>query len=212
MTTALIGDNTTGMTYTGSIDTELSSAAPTTNAETGTTYYASKYSVGDHRNIVIKFGGLSNITGPVTVSAATLYLYYLTGAADVVVSLYECLRAWVEAQATWNIYSTGNNWGTAGGTNASDRGSVIGTGTNGGSLAAGYYAYTGSGLVTLVQGWINLTTTNNGLHLERTDGADDNKYNQFTSSEGTDGQRPYLDVTYTAGGATGGKLLLLGAG
>jgi len=27
---------------------------------------------------------------------------------------YESLQAWVEAQATWNVYSTGNSWNTAG--------------------------------------------------------------------------------------------------
>jgi len=41
-------------------------------------------------------------------------------------------RAWVESQVTWNIYSTGNNWQTAGGEGANDSDSTnysLATGT-----------------------------------------------------------------------------------
>lgn len=34
--------------------------------------------------------------------------------------VYRLKRNWVEAQVTWNIYSTGNNWQTAGGFGADD--------------------------------------------------------------------------------------------
>ena len=39
-------------------------------------------------------------------------------------------RDWVEAQVTWNIYSTGNSWQTAGATGANDYdSSAVGSGS-----------------------------------------------------------------------------------
>lgn len=45
-------------------------------------------------------------------------------------SAHRCLRAVVSNQATWNVYSTGNNWGTAGASNSTtdyDGATALGT-------------------------------------------------------------------------------------
>ena len=76
--------------------------------------------------------------------------------------LYEVKRSWVEAGASWNNYSVGNPWETAGAQGAGDRGS-----TALGAIVAGV---TGPSAVTLnaagvalVQGWVDNPSTNQGL-------------------------------------------------
>jgi hypothetical protein len=51
------------------------------------------------------------------VTSATLYLYKAatdSTTANYGIWAYRLLKNWVESQATWNIYSTGNNWSSAG--------------------------------------------------------------------------------------------------
>jgi hypothetical protein len=99
------------------------------------------------------------------------------------------------------VYSGANSWGTAGGiSDGVDReASPAGTLVVG---AAG--AYKEIALSTsLVQGWINGSIANYGLHLERTDGSNDGVYMLFVSTDGADATRPYLSVTYTASAGGG---------
>src|SRR5215471_11098624 len=98
---ATIGGNT-GNTYSGVADTQIAQSYPTTNFSTDTTLEASKYASGDHRNTLIKFTGLSSITGPVNVIAATLYLNANASYGTNNLAAYRLLRNWVTNQASWN--------------------------------------------------------------------------------------------------------------
>lgn len=206
MPTATIGDQT-GATYAGSIDAEIHEGTATTNYGSADLFSADKYAAGDQRNTLISFTGLSSIAGPVTVSAASMFLYMDNNSVfnDITVSARRLLRNWVEAQATWNIFSTSNNWGTAGGlSDGVDRNSTVVATALINSSTPGYIEFTGAGLLTLVQDWINGAANNYGLHLERTDAsANDNSYIQWRSSEHTTATtRPYLSVTYASGGGS----------
>lgn len=55
-----------------------------------------------------------------TFKSATLTLYHTSrdAGANSTLYVYRCLRNFVENQATWNSYSTGNSWGTAGARNS----------------------------------------------------------------------------------------------
>lgn len=90
-------------------------------------------------------------------------------------------------------------WGTAGGTNATDRSSTVsGSVSTATADASTYVQITGAGLIADVQGFVDGSLTNNGWHCE--DGTTppaDSRLRIFTSSEGVSGQRPYLEVTYT---------------
>lgn len=194
MPTVDIGDNT-GDDFAGTEDTELTLEDPTGNSGTADGFYASQFSAGTMRNAIIRFTGLSSISGPVTVNSATVSLSQDDSGNTPTVSARKLLRAWAEAQATWNIYSTGNNWGTAGGTNSSDRDSTV-LGTR--STAPGYGTVSGAGMAGFFQDIINGSASNNGLHLECATGA--GNYNHYRSSEFTDGSRPFATIDYTAGG------------
>jgi hypothetical protein len=220
--TTVISDNTTGSyigDYTGTDDAALQEADPTSNHGADSQFEVSKYGSGSHTHLLIRFAGLSNITGPVTVTAVTLGMYLTNSdeAASHTINIYRALRAWNVSQTTWNVYTTGNNWTTAGALSsgndraASTSGQITGVQTP--LVWVTVTQTTTGGLIDDVQGWINGTVTNNGWHLERNGTGNDSQYRIFTDSDGTNGERPYLSVTYTTGaaGATG-SLMLMGVG
>jgi hypothetical protein len=54
------------------------------------------------------------------VTSATLRLHAKQGVTGRTITVYQLLRSdFVEAEATWNVYKAGSNWGTAGGLNVS---------------------------------------------------------------------------------------------
>lgn len=107
---------------TAGMDTFLENDVPTGNFGT-----SSALVIGEINNdsavfrTLIKFD-LSNIPANAVISSATLSLYCTAELSDNAGTfrVYRQKRAWVEAQATWNIYATGNNWATAGGFHAND--------------------------------------------------------------------------------------------
>lgn len=200
--TATIGDNT-GNTFSGTVDVTLKSNVPTTNLDLGA-LEVHKYGVGDHGNSLIKFTGLSNITGPVTVTSATLYVYPVAAASGGIdLAAHRLLRNWVEGEATWNVYSTGNNWGTPGGISAGI--DIVGTASATASFDSttlAYRSWSSAGLIADVEAWINGTASNYGWLIQRVGAGDDGSYHIFTDSEGADATRPYLDITYTSAGSS----------
>ncbi len=204
-TTVTIGDNTGGSanTFSGTIDARLHQQTPTTNEGGIGSIEASRFSAGDHNTLVIKFTGVSNITGPVNVSSARIRLWQSNNSGTDTISCYRALRAWVESEVTWNVYSSGNNWGTAGALNSSTdyENTVLDTITTETATDETYQDLDSAAIADLVEGWINGTITNDGIICHRTAGG--TTFHVFQSSEGTNGQRPILEVTYTAGGASG---------
>jgi hypothetical protein len=201
MPTVVIGNNT-GDDYAGTEDTRLVQTSPTTNYGSGDAFDMHKAVADQYLHSIIRFSGLSNISAGVTVSSAVLSLYHFNGTSVQTFSLRRLLRNWVEAQATWNIYSTGNNWSTAGATSdGNDRSSGV-SATLTSSSSTGRYRNSGD-LSADVESFINGDLTNNGWHGERTDGADDGNIVRFRSANIGDGYRPYLSVTYEESGGTG---------
>lgn len=207
MTTVTIGQNTAD-TYSGTEDTYISLASPTTNFGTN-----NSLGVAPNDRTLIRFTGLTNIPSNAIVSAVTLFIDRSAGSGVGTYSLYKCLRPWVEAQATHNIYSTGNAWTTAGAqdtTNDHDP-TVLASLVD----PVGDWTFaSGAGLVALVQGWIDGSITNNGFLIQEPSGA---TFRTMKSSAVgiLDGERPKLTVTYTipsTGGPTGFKKWLLAAG
>jgi hypothetical protein len=190
--------------FTGVDDAEIHEGNPTGNAATNNGFEITKFGSGDWRSVLIKFGGLSNISGPVTVSAASINIYWLGGnSVAQVISAYPLLRNWVPAQVTWNNFATASGWGTPGAQSGTDRSAAVASAPADG----GYKSWTGASMAALVEAWINGSQANYGVLLERSDGANDGLYTQWRSSEDSiDTERPYLEVTYTEGGGGGGSI------
>lgn len=194
--TQTITENPTG-DFTGVEDTRLAESAPTTPQGASTTLATSSFSVPDDlAYTLIKFD-LSNLPASITITDAQLRLYKKGGDTDGEsddISAYRSKRTAVYTQATWNEYSSGNSWQTAGAEGAND---VDTTATDTVSIpdTVGYYSWD----VTVdVQDFYAGTETNEGWVL-KTDVETDGDYIQWSSSEDTSGQRPELVVTYSTG-------------
>ena len=191
MPTVRISENTT-RDFTGVDDAGSNVSTPTTPAGSATSFVCSGF--GDEIGF-LRFQGLSNIDSGATVTAVTIGLTKNNVTAAGSVAFKPLLRAWVEAELTHNVYSTGNSWQTAGGSGALDSEAASATLTC--DTAAATVTFSDAALLADVQDFISGAQANEGWRLTHT-----SDYAGFVSSEGADGSRPYIDVTYTASGAT----------
>lgn len=139
---------------------------------------------GERRRSLIQFD-LSSIPATATVTGVTFKIYNqgtdLTNNARTM-RAYRIRRNWTENQVTWNVYTTGNSWTTAGCSDTTDdrESSELGTISVINPPVAGYMSSTFS--TSLIQEWVDGTFTNNGLiwimdtesdDMQRFDGEDD---------------------------------------
>jgi hypothetical protein len=106
---------------------------------------------------------------------------------------YELKRAWSEGQLTWNQAATGTPWATAGAKGTTDRGAQIASVT-----PTNVAPYTFTIPASVVQGWLNSPSSNNGILLAHTTNFDGFV---FDTKEGA--QTPKLTVNYTTSGGGG---------
>ena len=204
MTAVRIGDNT-GDTYSGCECTHIKENSPTTNYGTTSPVESTKYGTGDHTHTLVKFSGISSLPAATTINAAALMMYatsvqhYTGGDLTQTISARRVLLSWNESQTTWNVYTTGNNWGTAGClSDGADRVASASSSVTGNNASDNVWK-TFSGMAADVSGMYSGSYGNYGWHLERTDAADDTCFWLWSSDDGTDGVRPYLDMDITTG-------------
>ena len=217
MPTVNIGDNTTGsptMDYPGLEDNRLDTANVTFNNGTHIRGYT-----GNQTSRIMKEiqrVDLSGLTASWTVTAASLHLYdtnWANRSADCTINVYQISAAngdWIEGTTEdaaeagspcWNYKAydatTPTSWaGSAGLATAGT--DYVNTSLGSAIFTDGVSGYrtitfnsTGEGVV---EGWLG-DATNNGFLLLGS-GANNN-WTEWHSSQGTDGNRPYLSVTYT---------------
>lgn len=186
---------------TDGIDTYIAVAADTTNYGTANTMKIGSTGLPTAATCrgLLKFD-LTKGTNPTdagsTVVSATLTLTPVTDNSlnGRTLRLYRCKRNWSETQATWNEYSTGNNWQIAGAGGANDReNDIIG------SVYVDAHEAVNTPIditldVTKVQEWVSGTFSNNGMILK----VDTEAFDQFDwgASEGTAAYRPKLVINY----------------
>ena len=206
MTTTVIGNNT-GNDYSGTEDCGIESVnTPETNKGTATSNQVFSWSSGspdDLGHMLIKFSGLSNISGPATVSSATLSLYLENATSSTAkdIDIFKVLRPWTETGATWATYDGTNNWTTSGGTGGSDADMSSALATISVGATGSYYHWSSAALAALVEDWINGDASNYGVLMRRNPwNAYDAHTKQFRTKDNTaDGDRPYLTVVYEVG-------------
>lgn len=213
MPTVTIGQNTSN-TYAGCEDLGINSDAPTSNFNA---FNMNVQRGTATKNSLIRVTGLANIAASATVTDATLYLYKTTsagGTAIPTITVYRCLRPWVEAQATWTNYATGNAWDAAGcnGSTTDYDPTLLVTYTAADNSNGVWYGLTSPELITVCQAWVSGSYANNGvvMYLPGPTGAALCAFS--TAQSGSDGQRPYLEVTYTLGSNAGTRRMLMGCG
>ena len=198
MTVTVIGDNT-GDDFAGTEDTELRGG--TGNLGSATTINYKNYTVTPViRTGLLSFSGLSNIPATDTVSAATIGKYFtLNQGGSTYLDFQVCLRDWVELEATDTLYSTGNSWTSSyAQSDGNDRDATISAALTYGSLNT-YNTASSAQLAADVEDFIDGTLSNYGWVLtQEAQAIDATDIHRFVTSEGTDGQRPYLSVTHAA--------------
>jgi len=147
----------------------------------------------------IKFDIAGNIPANANISAATLSLWVATDMSDESQTVYvsRCLRNVVEAQCTYNIYSTGNSWASGGG---------LGSGTDIEAATIGSCAFTSTEsagtqkqftlTASKVQEWLTGALANYGMVVHQTTGTNA-FWKLHSSSSATAGYYPQLVITYT---------------
>lgn len=190
--------------YTGVVDTRINAAAATTNYESdggGFPLQAVRYNgASDVQKALLQFD-ISNLPGGATITGATLSLMTENiGMSAGPIAAYRVLQDAVLTQSTWNIYSTGNNWGTAGANSSGVDRSSSADDTN-----AAVDTATGTeetwDVTTAVSAEYAAASSVVILLLEYT-GTTDFVGHGFSNSADTDGVRPELAITYTTGGGS----------
>jgi hypothetical protein len=197
MPTTIITDNTTGGDYTGTIDNYIEFDFQTTNRGSDGNWRV-RHSSPIEKGL-IAFPGLSNITGPVTVTSVTLELWLAAVGNSGPVQLNKLLQNWVETESTYTIYSTGNNWATLGAASSgTDFAATVSASVTHSVTLDEYKSFSTAQMATDVQDWIN-NGSNYGWLLT---GVDSFTVFTYRGKNGADAQRPKLTVTYTSSGTT----------
>ena len=197
-------NTTTTIDDTDYDDAWMSSSAATTNYGADTRLLAEN---SPARNIIFKFD-VSSIGSDQQVDSAQMKWFRVTHVDGQV--MYHAIdgRVWVEAEGTWNVYSTGNSWTSGGG----DYGAAFDSITHyGASQTAGtgdgidvtdsVFTIRGAsgGLSDIVEDWIDGTTTNYGIIAVGEDlGTDAMK---FEATEGDPSVPPYILIVHSTAGA-----------
>ena len=211
VTTLTFGDNTLN-DVAGTEDTQIRQANPTDGYGADTDFDATKWTAGDFTSGLLRFTGpsASNIPPGSYIISASITLYCAgANAGTRTTEMRRTLRAWTEGgtganeEANWTNYdSAPTAWGTAGGTNATDRVSTVSASivTTNADLST-QVVFSGAQLTQDVQDFADGTITDLAWILEDAGGGPDFELRRFGSSEGEDTHRPYLTVSFLAGEA-----------
>lgn len=194
-------------------DTWIDSASVNTNMSAEDRLFIGEWWGGVETGRAVAKFDLSSIPLGSVVTSAVFSIWtkvdYSNNARSV--KLYRVKRNWVTAEVTWNNYSSGNAWTTAGAgdtTNDID-GTLHASGSTTASQSAGteiqltFDAYGASELSKMIWG----TVSNYGW-LIKYDTESDDAYDFHSSRSATSGYRPKLAIDYVNPGTPG--LMILG--
>jgi hypothetical protein len=184
----LIGSNT-GDTYTDTKAIGIESASPDTNDPN-----PSMRVNGNTREGVVEidFAAARTALGAnaASLSTASLHLNKPATGSAIIHTIYALTRTVVMGQVTWNSYSTGNAWATAGAKGTGDYNSTpLATCTL--STTAGYQVFSGSGLTAAA-----LTAFNAGGKLWILVDADPADFTStaYDKEDAASGSKPFFTI------------------
>lgn len=178
-------------------DTEIRSANRMVNQGSATTITADgdePAGTGKSTAALIRFS-LPTLPAGATITDTKLRLNVTKSSTDTY-SVFVMKKAWVEGEATWNMYERASVWDLAGGRGATDRESAAIASITPSATGVQYFDL-GAAFDQQVDDWMSGEEANNGIQLINTDGTDG--FDFSTREVATGSQRPQLIVTYVEG-------------
>ena len=178
--------------YATGVDCYLVKNVPDTNFGSGTTVEIQNCNASLLEWALLK-PDLSAVSSDTPIQSAVLSLLNQDTDSYNNVTIHALMKNWVETEATWNIYSTGNSWDTAGcGSGTDYRASV--------EFQADCVFTAGSrtefDITSLVREWVSGTLTNYGLIINTTAAYQYKGTHSFQSyNNATPSSRPYVRIT-----------------
>lgn len=198
----LTAGRNSGDDYSGLHDARIRSDAPTTNFGATGILSVENYSPTTIGYTLLRFPSLP--TGRRLVSAA-IRLYVSSINLTSTIGAFRCLKPWTELGVDYETIDGVTPWTGLGGTDSADIEATASASVD--VSASGVWVTLSSPtLTTYFQDVLDGTIDNDGHKLVRTDGSNDTAFCVFTSSEGADGFRAYLEMVIEAGD---GALLLV---
>ena len=183
--------------YSGTRDTKLLSSAPDSNFGGD----AALELDGSPDGSALLYWDLTSIPSGSIIKAVDITVN-ITNGSNHVFNFFEALRSWVESEATWNNYASGQSWQLVGGDGPGDRGSTVLASVSG-SKGLKTISLNPAG-VAVVQSWVDSPASNHGFIVLNYAGASDGL--DFSSRENrTAANRPKLTTTYTAASQSSGN-------
>jgi hypothetical protein len=173
--------------YSGTRDTKLLSGSPDSNYGSANTLEID----GSPQSSALLYWDVSSIPIGNIIESVSITVNITDGTVSNY-EIYESKRAWVEDEATWNEYASGQSWEVPGSEGSSDRGTIeLGSVT--GSTGEQTISLNPAG-VAVVQSWVNNPSSNRGIII--TDYNHSNGLNISSREAGTVTDRPKLTVNY----------------
>jgi len=190
-------------------DTYIKENDATTNYGSDNVIYIKDSDAQEYRALIKYPDMRDSLYGRIVDSAFQYIDYSATNATDMGHEMHGLRRDFVENEATWNVYSNGNNWGTAGAYNtttdiyADVLDSLVGPGD---TTSAGEYRFEVTDYLRLCD---NKDTANYfGVIWIPTIGTEDGAIiGGYASESGTETNRSYVTVYYHDAPEGGGQVM-----
>src|SRR5215212_1202417 len=189
-TTAALSQGSRTADLNSAADAGLTELAPTTNNGAATTLKVDGVDPepgGGDLYAALRWD-LSQLPAGATVSSAKVTLN-ISNPSLQTFGVYDLKKAWNEGQINWNQAATGTPWATAGAKGTTDRGAQVGSVT-----PTTIAPYTFTIPASVVQGWLDNPSSNNGILFAHTTNFDGFI---FDTKEGN--TPPKLSVTFSGG-------------
>lgn len=197
MPTVVIGDNT-GDDYTGNIESHMRFLLPLGNYFNQAPRLSNRTTDNNLDVGIIAFPGLSNIPASSTVNDASFHQYlFKNRGGGASADVQRVLKPWLENTVRGDRAQPGVNWDTlCAQTDGVDRDAAVSGVMTMGASVNQYIACTGAGIVADVQAFVDGSLPNYGWVQTLAPSAVADDLHEFRAREATDGQRPYLVVTF----------------
>lgn len=177
-------------------DTYIDTSNATTNFGSVTSFSVQDFIAGLDDLVGLLEFDISVIPSNATVTEAILTLTNAQfGGGSQTQNIYPLVRDWVETEATWNIASTGLNWGTAGAKNTTTDYDNTTTVTI--DHPNGQFNSATADIAAFVQDWVDGTATNHGLRLSDAATTTSVARAWVSRNHSIKAYWPTLEITYT---------------